>query len=138
MTKFKAGQSGNPRGRPRGKRNSSAEMRDAIAMRIPDVIERVIAAALDGDAAAAKLLLDRSLPPLRPRDEAVALPVPADTHLSTRGEAVVQALMAGQLGADIANATLSALAHQARLVESTELEQRVSELEKERASASQN
>jgi translation elongation factor EF-Tu-like GTPase len=136
MTKFKPGQSGNPRGRPRGKRNSNVEMRDAIAQRIPDVVSRVVIAALSGDMTAAKLLLDRVLPPLRPRDEPVPLPVPLSANLSGRGEVVVQALMAGRLSATDASAILGALAHQARLLESTELDRRVSELEKAYAHSS--
>ncbi|MBF0179618.1 MAG: hypothetical protein HQM03_06280 [Magnetococcales bacterium] len=49
--------------------------------------------------------------------------------LSSQGEAIIKAMGAGQLSPTEAGAMLAALTSQARLVESTELVQRIEKLE---------
>lgn len=68
---WKKGQSGNPSGRPRNA--DTARLREGIRRVLPGVLLKVIEQAMAGDMAAAKLLLDRALPPLRPQAEAVPL-----------------------------------------------------------------
>jgi len=71
-TRWKPGQSGNPRGRPRGKKNQQAMFSDALDQKIrieergitrtitvrEAIIKRFTALALKGDLKAIKLLLD--------------------------------------------------------------------------------
>ena len=60
---FRAGQSGNPAGRPKGSINKQlAMLRDAVEKVLPLVVER----ALNGDTEAQKLILERGLPKLKP------------------------------------------------------------------------
>lgn len=68
---WKKGQSGNPSGRPRNA--DTARLREGIRRALPQVLLKVIEQALAGDMTAAKLLMDRALPPLRPQAEAVPL-----------------------------------------------------------------
>lgn len=69
-TRFPAGVSGNPRGRPKGAKNKSTLLREAMEQKvdrklsreIPQVLDVVIRAAKAGDMSAAKMLLDRAVP----------------------------------------------------------------------------
>lgn len=69
-TQFQKGQSGNPRGRPKGSKNKSTLLREAmqtkadrmLSKEVPKVLAVVIAAAKSGDMSAAKMILDRAVP----------------------------------------------------------------------------
>lgn len=67
---FSPGRSGNPAGRPRAE---STALRVKLAERAEDVVEAVIAAATAGDMAAAKMILDRVIPSLRPHSAPVEI-----------------------------------------------------------------
>jgi hypothetical protein len=75
---WKPGQSGNPKGLPRGT-GKVAEMRDSIAEHIPCIIKQLVDAAKDGDIQAARLLLDRVIPPLKATELPVELAMPTGT-----------------------------------------------------------
>ena len=69
-TQFQKGQSGNPKGRPKGAKNKSTLLREAmqskadrlLSKEVPKVLAVVIAAAKAGDMSAAKMILDRAVP----------------------------------------------------------------------------
>jgi hypothetical protein len=69
-TKFTKGMSGNPKGRPKGSKNKSTVLREAmenktdrmLSREVPKVLQVVIAAAIKGDMSAAKMILDRAVP----------------------------------------------------------------------------
>ena len=69
-TKFKKGISGNPGGRPKGSKNKSTVLREAmlnktdrmLSREVPAVLNVVLNAAKNGDMAAAKMILDRAVP----------------------------------------------------------------------------
>lgn len=50
---FKPGQSGNPKGRPKGSRDAFATARKLITPHLPQLAEQTLAAALKGDTGAA-------------------------------------------------------------------------------------
>ena len=68
MPKWQKGQSGNPAGRAPGSHNPSTVLRLAIAEQVPAIIDTLVEAAKAGDVSAAKLLLSRVLPPLKPNE----------------------------------------------------------------------
>ncbi len=124
--KFQPGQSGNPKGRPKDKTPATL-LRKSIADAMPDIILTLIAQAKEGDVAAAKCLLDRVCPTLKPQAIPIALPV--NGSLAEQGGEVIRATLAGQIPADIGSQLITALAAQAKIVEVTELSQRLEALE---------
>ena len=62
MTKYVKGQSGNPAGRPKGSRGRFTVFRDAVEPSIEALVDVLIKKALEGDMAAMRLLLERTVP----------------------------------------------------------------------------
>ena len=125
---WKPGQSGNPKGRPKGS-GDVAQIRSAIATRIPELLEAMMQRALDGDVGAARLLLERTVAPLKATDMAQPLNLPNGT-LTEQGRAVMAAVAAGDLAPSQGAALVGALGALARVVEVDELATRVAELER--------
>ncbi len=130
MPQFQKGRSGNPRGRPRGVVNQ-AKLRAAIGTDIPDIITTVTEAAKAGDMTAARLLLDRVLPALKPQEQPVALPLGDD--LSGAARAVLVALGAAQVSPEQGAKILQGIGTAARVVEVDELVKRIERLEQTHA-----
>lgn len=128
---WRPGQSGNPRGRPPGS-GEIAALRAGIRARIPSLIERLIDAALAGDTAAARLLLERVLPPMKPAEETAPLALP-DGTLTEQGRAVLRAVADGELAPGQGAALLASLGTLARVREADELLRRIEALEAARA-----
>ena len=124
---WRAGQSGNPRGRRPGS-GEVAKLRAAIAEHVPTILERLVAAALQGDVSAARLLLERVCPPLKATEEAAPLALP-DGTLTEQGRAVLGAVAAGELAPGQGAALLGAIGTLARVAEVDELERRLAALE---------
>ena len=121
------GTSGNPNGRKPGT-GKVTQLRAGIEKRLTAILDVLAANALSGDTAAAKLLLERTVPPLK----SVELPAPVamdGASLSDQGRAVAAALMAGNLAPGQAAALLQGLAALAKLIETDELEKRIAALE---------
>ncbi len=128
MSKFKPGESGNPRGRPKGTGNA-AKLRALLQPHAKDLVKRAVELALEGDVTALRLCLERLVPPVRATDEPVELRGLKGT-LTEQGEAVVQAMAASQVTPEQAAKLLQALAAQAKIEEADKLERRICELEK--------
>jgi polyhydroxyalkanoate synthesis regulator phasin len=125
---FQKGRSGNPKGRPRGA-GKVGELRAQIAEHVPNIVKQLIEAALKGDMQAARLLLDRVLPPLRAEDGAIKISLP-DGSMAGQGEAIIKAAAMGQITPGQASAMTTALAGVARIKEISELEERIAALER--------
>jgi len=126
---WRKGQSGNPKGRPPGV-GEVARLRAAIAEHVPTIITRLVErATMEGDTQAARLLLERVLPPVKAVALFEPLPVPATGSLAERAEAVLAAMTKGEASPDAAETALAGLTALARLRLVDELEARVRALE---------
>ncbi len=84
--------------------------------------------ALGGDVGAARLLLERVIPPLRAAEEVAPVALP-DGTLTEKGAALLVAVAAGDLAPGQGAALLGAIGTLARVVEVDELERRLTALE---------
>lgn len=76
--RFKKGQSGNPKGKPKGARNATTIMAEKLLEGDAEAVVRaIVAAAKSGDMAAGRAILDRLLPPRRPGDRPIKFDMPA-------------------------------------------------------------
>lgn len=124
---FKKGKSGNPAGRPRGT-GKADKLRRAIEGDLEEIIKAMVTAARDGDVSAAKLLLDRTIPALKPMDTPLSLQTGGS--LSETGSAVLTAVGEGKATPDQAAKLLQGLGALARVDEVTELRERLDSLER--------
>ena len=126
---FIKGQSGNPQGRPKGS-GISAKLRQAIEGEAEAIIKAMIEQAKAGDMQAAKALLDRVLPALKPESQAIHLPelVAAGT-MAEKARAAIDAAGAGAVSPSAASDLVSAIAGLAKIIETTELQKRLEALE---------
>lgn len=124
------GVSGNPKGKTPGTESKIAKLRKQIADRIPEVIDRLLYAAIkEGDTQAAKLLLERSLAPLRAESMPLSLNLPEKATLVDIGKSVIEAISSGSISTDQGAQILSVLTGQAKLKESEEIEKWLAALE---------
>lgn len=126
--RWQAGESGNPKGRTPGT-GEVAKLRESIAAHLPAIITQLVTKARQGDAQAARLLLERVLPSLKPIEQPVALLLPAGEGLIAQGVAIVEAVAAGELAPGQGAALLTGLGALARIKEIDELEKRITQLE---------
>jgi hypothetical protein len=131
---WKPGQSGNPAGRKPGT-GDVAKLRAAIAGQVPDIIKNLTTAALAGDVGAARLLLERVIPPLKAAEQPAPLEMP-DGTLTDQGRAVLAAAGAGELAPSQAAQLLAGLGALAKLIETDELAARIAALEAKHGSKS--
>ena len=125
-TKFSAGISGNPAGRPKDK-TPATMLRKSLADDMPYIITKLVELAKNGDVSAAKVLIDRVCPSLKPQSLPICLPV--NGSLSQQGAEIISATLAGHIAPDTGGHLISALATQAKLVESIDLLKRIEALE---------
>lgn len=126
--RWKPGESGNPKGRPAGT-SIAGKLRDSISAHVPEIIAQLVSRAKQGDTQAARLLLERVIPPMKPTEEPVELALPEGEGLTAQGEAIIQAVAMGKIVPGQAAALLGGLASVARIKEIDELERRVAALE---------
>jgi hypothetical protein len=127
LGRWKTGESGNPAGRKPGT-GEVAKIRAAIAKQVPDLLDAMMAKALDGDVGAARLLLERAIAPLKAIEPVQALTLP-DGTLTDQGRAVLRSVADGELAPSQGAALLGAIGTLARVTEIDELETRIAALE---------
>jgi hypothetical protein len=123
---FPPGTSGNPKGRPK---TENAALRRRLAEDAEEIIHAVIDQAKEGDLAAAKIVLDRILPPLRPIAGSVVIPKTGGTDPVSLAKSFLAAAADGHISADTASQLLTATANLTRIIESQELKPRLEALE---------
>ena len=125
--RWKTGESGNPKGRPKGS-GQVAQLRAAIAAQVPALLDKLMRQALEGDTSAARLLLERAIAPLKAQEAPQALALP-DGTLTDQGRAVLRSVASGELAPGQGAALLGAIGTLARVSEIDELAARVAALE---------
>lgn len=120
-------------GRPKGSKNKATKLREAIAADLPQIIAGLTAQAKAGDAQAARLLLERVLPAVRPIEMPAPVALPAGGSLADQGRALLAAAGAGLLAPGQAAQLLAALGALAKIVETDELAARIAALEERNA-----
>ncbi len=126
--RWKPGQSGNPAGRRPGS-GSVAALRASLVECLPDVLDNLTKAAVAGNLQAARILLDRVLPPLRAEESSVLVDLSVAGSLAEKAQVVLTAAASGEVGPGQAAQMISALGTTARIIEAEELEQRITALE---------
>ena len=128
---WKPGQSGNPKGRPRGSRNRVTLIALAAMEEGADAIARkVVEMAKGGDISAARLVLERLVPPTKERPIFVALPDTTTAEGVAKAQAaILQAVAAGDVLPGEAAALSGIVEARRKAIETQELEQRISALE---------
>ncbi len=134
-SKWKPGQSGNPRGKPKGTRHKATQL--AIGMMNDEaerIVRKVIDGALEGDAVCLRLCLERLAPPAKERPLSLALPATATAEgISAAQQAIVQAVASGELLPGEAATLAGILETRRKALETQELEQRIAALEERNA-----
>ena len=126
---FEKGQSGNSKGRPKGIVDKRHAMRALLTPHAPALVDKAVELALAGDATALRLCLDRLMPVLKATSHSQLTALSGS--FSERGEAVFYEMVGGGVDLSDGAGLISSLSHLAKIHEHTELEQRLSELEKQ-------
>lgn len=125
---FKPGRSGNPAGRPRKPRTGPDKLRQDLLRQAPEILAKLVELAKIGDVPAAKEILGRCLPQLKPRDQAVSLDL--GDGLDEAGRAVLAGLKAGAVTPDEGSKLASVIGTLARAAELTEFSRRLDDIER--------
>ena len=125
--RWKPGESGNPAGKPSGS-GELQKLRAAIGEHVPEIINQLVTAARGGDIQAARLILERVLPPVKAIEQAQAINLPNGT-LTEQGRAVLAAVAAGELAPGQGAQLLTAIGTLGKVAELDELAARITALE---------
>ena len=126
--RWKPGESGNPKGKPPGS-GELQRLRASIAADVPEILAGLVTAAKGGDAQAAKLILERIFPAVKPVEHAQELDLPEGGSLTAQGRAVLSAVAAGDLAPGQGVQLLAAIGSLARVIEIDDLTNRITDLE---------
>lgn len=129
MAKFTKGRSGNPTGKKPGTKDRRTELRELLKPRAPELLQMIVEQALAGDMAAAKLVIDRVCPPVKAVSEPLQSKLPTTGSLAEQGAAIYQAAANGEISLDEAAAAMQVLQGQVKIIETTELIERLGKLE---------
>ena len=102
---------------------------------MPQILVGLVTAAKGGDVQAARLILERVLPPVKAIEQAVTLQLPSDGTLTAKAAAVLSAAAAGDLAPGQAAQLIAALGTLAKIHEVDELAARITALEAQRGDA---
>lgn len=128
MTKFKKGQSGNAKGRPKGAKDKRTVWRESLAEHGDDLVAKAVELALAGDAQALKLCIDRAIPAYRPAAEPVEFKL-AGESLTEQAQSVLVAVADGELDPQTGRALIGAIGSLVKVLEIDEIRDRLAKLE---------
>ena len=124
---WKPGESGNPTGRPVGC-GRVHKWRAGLDADVPEILAALVQQAKEGDVMAARLILERALPALKPSELAQVIDLQGNT-LTDKGQSVLAAVADGSLAVSQGAQLMTAIGTMARVAEIDELAQRITKLE---------
>ena len=128
---FTKGQSGNPKGKPKGVRHAATQISYALLEgNLEAVLATVIERAKSGDMAACRMIIDKVLP--NTKDRPIALDLPSINDLGGVGKAqseILQAVGTGDITPSEGEKISSIIEARRRSIETIDLEGRISRLE---------
>ena len=129
---FEKGRSGNPNGRPEGSRNKATILAQALFDgQAEELIQKCIQMALDGDSTAMRLCIERLVPPRKDRPVNLDLPQMECVEDTIKAMAVISSGVAdGELTPSEGQVLSGMVENYRKAIETTELEERISNLEK--------
>jgi hypothetical protein len=134
MAKFKPGQSGNPKGKPRGTKDKRTALRQLLEPHAEGLVQKAVDMALEGDSSALRLCLERIIPAYRAQDAPTGIDLSkmdlsCPEGILKAGNAVVGAVTEGRVTPDHGKALVTLLDSQRKALDTVELEQRLADLE---------
>jgi hypothetical protein len=136
--RFQPGQSGNPRGKPKGAiHTATLAARALLSGELDEICRQIVAKAKGGDMTAAKIIVDKILPNAREVPLSISLP-PLNQVRDMAGvaRAILDAASNGRILPGEAASLADLLATLARAVGTVELEERLAVLETRLAAGS--
>jgi hypothetical protein len=132
-TRFKAGYSGNPAGKPKGARNHATRAIEALLDGEAETLTRkAVELAMAGDTTALRLCMERLCPPRKDRPIAISLPTVTTAKDAVGAHAAVLAAVAGGvITPGEAGDVMRLLESFSRTIEVSELEERLAVLEQQ-------
>lgn len=128
---FTKGQSGNPKGKPKGVRHAATQISYALLEgNLEAVLATVIERAKSGDMAACRMIIDKVLP--NTKDRPIALDLPSINDLEGVGKAqseILHAVATGDITPGEGEKIASIVEARRRSIETIDLEGRISRLE---------
>jgi hypothetical protein len=130
-TRFKPGQSGNPKGRPTGSRPKALATLDALAEgEANEIALAMIAKAKEGDTTAGKLILERAWPVRKGRGITFELPDVSNVDdLPTAIAAITRQVADGDISPEEGATVVTLLEAQRKAIETNEFAARLAALE---------
>ena len=129
---FEKGRSGNPNGRPEGSRNKATILAQALFDgQAEELIQKCVQMALDGDSTAMRLCIERLVPSRKDRPVNLDLPQMDCVEDTVNAMAVISSGVAdGELTPSEGQALSGMVENYRKAIETSELEERISNLEK--------
>ena len=127
MSKYAKGQSGNPAGRPPGSKSFQSELRAALEAHGPEILEKLIERAKNGEPSSGRFLIERLLPTVK--SAPVQVPLRLEGSPVEQAEQIKTALAEGLLTLDEARTLLDALRTVEVVKAASELPDRIKEVE---------
>ena len=134
MSKFKTGQSGNPRGRPKGALNKATLATQALLEGEAEALTRkVVELAKGGNPVALRMCLERLLPPRKDRPISFALPkIKKAEDLPKAMGAILEAVAQGEITPGEGQSLTAMIEVYRKGLDMVDFEARLTALEKER------
>lgn len=119
----------NKNGRPVGSKNKITLHREKLEASLPGILEKLLGQAKEGDLSAIKLVLERTLPPLKSQSQTVMLPMSARNPAESILE-VIKAMAKGEVSPDVGKEFVDAISQFVKIQEISEIIPRLEALEK--------